>query len=65
VDYFNHLGSITNDAIFACEITSRIAIAKAAFSRKKTLFTRKMDLNLRKKPVEFYVRSIALHGVGN
>jgi len=28
---------------------SRIAIVKAAFSNKKTLFTSKLDLNLRKK----------------
>ena len=32
-----------------CEIKSRIAMAKAAFSKKKTLFTSKLDLNLRKK----------------
>jgi len=32
-----------------CEIKSRIAMAKTAFSKKKTLFTSKLDFNLRKK----------------
>jgi len=35
-----------------CEIKSRIAMAKAAFNKKKkekTLFTSTLDLNLRKK----------------
>jgi hypothetical protein len=31
------------------EMKFRIAMAKAAFSSKKTYFTSKMDLNLRKK----------------
>jgi hypothetical protein len=30
-----------------CEIKSMIAMAKAAFNKKKTLFTSKLDLNLR------------------
>jgi hypothetical protein len=30
-------------------IKSRTAMAKAAFNKKKTLFTSKLDLNLRKK----------------
>jgi hypothetical protein len=37
-----------------CEIKSRIATAKAAFN-KKTLFTSKLDLNLRKKLVKCYI----------
>jgi hypothetical protein len=38
VDDFNYLGSmITNDARCAPEIKARIAIAKAAFNKKKTL----------------------------
>jgi hypothetical protein len=50
VEYFNYLDSvITNDARCTCEIKSRIAMAKAAFNKKKTLFTSKLDLNLRKK----------------
>jgi hypothetical protein len=62
VEYFNYLGSmITNDARCTREITSRIAMAKAAFN-KKTLFTNKLDLNLRKKLVKCYIWSIALYG---
>jgi hypothetical protein len=35
-----------------CEIKSRIAMAKAAFNKKKNLFTSKFDLTLRKKLVK-------------
>jgi Tfp pilus assembly major pilin PilA len=63
VEYFNYLGSmITNDARCTREIKSRIAIAKAAFNKKKNLFTSKLDLNLRKKLVNCYIWSIALYG---
>jgi hypothetical protein len=38
VEYLNYLGSmITNDARCAREIKSRIAMAKAAFNKKKNL----------------------------
>jgi hypothetical protein len=40
---------ITSEARCTHEIQSRIAMAKAVFNRKKTLFTSKLDLNLRKK----------------
>jgi hypothetical protein len=30
-------------------------MAKAAFSKKKTLFTSKLDLNLRKKLIKCYI----------
>jgi hypothetical protein len=53
---------ITNDARCIREIKSRIAMAKAAFYKKKTLFTSKLDLNLRKKLVKCYIWSIALCG---
>jgi hypothetical protein len=60
VEYFNYLGSmITNDARCTREIKSRIALAKAAFNKKKTLFTSKLDLNLRMKLVKCYIWSIA------
>jgi hypothetical protein len=62
VEYLNYLGSmITNDARCS-EIKSRIAMAKAAFNKKKNLFTSKLDLNLRKKLVKCYIWSIALYG---
>jgi hypothetical protein len=37
-------------------------LAKAAFNRKRALFTSKMDLEMRKKPVKCYIWSIALYG---
>ena len=37
-------------------------MAKAAFNKKKILFTSKLDLNLRKKLVKCYVWSLALYG---
>jgi hypothetical protein len=63
VEYFNYLGSmITNDTRCTREFKSRIAMAKAAFNKKKNLFTSKLDLNLRKKLVKCYIWSIALYG---
>ena len=45
VECFKYLGSIlTNDGRCTCEIKSRISMAKAAFNKKKTLFTSKLDL---------------------
>jgi hypothetical protein len=52
---------ITDDARCTRGIKSRTATVKAAFKRK-TLFTSKSDLNLRKKPVKCYIWSIALYG---
>ena len=37
-------------------------MAKAAFNKKKNLFTSKLDLNLRKKLAKCYVWSMALYG---
>jgi hypothetical protein len=37
-------------------------MAKAAFNKNATLFTSKLDLNLRKKLVKSYIWSIALYG---
>jgi hypothetical protein len=63
VEEFNCLGSmITNDARCTREIKARIAIVKAAFNRKKILFTSKLDLRLRKKLAKCYIWSIALYG---
>jgi hypothetical protein len=39
-------------------------MATAAFNKKKTLFTTKLDLNLRKKLVKCYIWSTALYGAG-
>ena len=53
---FSYLDSmITNDAKCIHEIKSRIAMAKAAFNKKKTPFTSKFHLNLRKQLVHYYI----------
>ena len=63
VESFKYLGSIlTNDERCTCEIKCRIAMAKAAFNKKKALFTSTLDLELRKKLVKCYIWSIALYG---
>ena len=63
VECFNYLGSmLTNDGRRTREIKSRISTAKVAFSKKKTLFTSKLDLDLRKKLVKCYIWSMALYG---
>ena len=61
VKCFKYLGSmLTDDGRCTCEIKSRIVMAKAAFNKKKDLFTSKLDLNLRKKLVKCYVWSMAV-----
>jgi hypothetical protein len=48
VEYFNCLGGmITNDARCTREIKFRIVLPKAAFHRKKTSFTSKLDLKFK------------------
>jgi len=37
-------------------------MTKAVFNKKKALFTSKLDLELRKKPVKCYIWSVALYG---
>jgi len=37
-------------------------MAKAAFNKKKTFLTSKLDLNLRKKLVKCYIWSMAFYG---
>ena len=53
---------LTNDGRCSREIKSRIAMAKAAFNKKKTLFTSKLDLNLRKKLEKCYIWNMDLYG---
>jgi hypothetical protein len=53
---------LRNDGRCTCEIKSRIAMAKVAYNKKRALFTRKMELELRKKLVKCYTWSIALYG---
>jgi hypothetical protein len=50
------------DVRSTCEIQSWIVMAKAAFNKKRALFTSKMDVELRKKLVKCYIRIIVLYG---
>ena len=63
VECFKYLGSmLTDGGRCTGEIKCRIAMAKAAFNKKRALFTGTLDLNLRKKLVKCYIWSIALYG---
>ena len=63
VESFKYLSSIlTNDGRWTCEIKCGIAMAKAAFNKKRAVFTGTLDLELRKKLVKCYIWSIALYG---
>jgi len=63
LESFKYLGRIlTNDGRCTCEIKCRIAMAEAAFNKKRALFTSTLDLELRKKLVKCYIWSIALYG---
>jgi len=63
VEYFNFVGSIvTYDARCARGIEPRMVLAKEAFSKKKTLFTFKLNLNVGKKLANCYIWSTALCG---
>jgi hypothetical protein len=53
---------VTNNARCKREIKSMIVMAKAAFNKKKTLFTSTYSLNLRNKLVKCYIWSTALYG---
>ena len=66
VECFKYLGSmLTNEGRCICEIKSRIAMTKAAFNKKKTLFTSTLDLKLRKKLVKCYIWTVAFYGAEN
>jgi hypothetical protein len=63
LESFIYLGTmLTSGGRCICEIKSRIAMAKAAFNKKRALFTSTLDLKLRKKLVKCYMWSIALYG---
>jgi hypothetical protein len=53
---------LTYDGRCTCEIKSKIAMANAAFNKKRALFTSKIDLDLRKKLVKCYIWSMSLNG---
>jgi hypothetical protein len=49
---------ITNDARCRREIKFRISMARTVFNKKETVFSRKLDLNLREKLAKCYIWSI-------
>ena len=60
VESFKYLGSIlTKDGRCTCEIKCRIAMAKAAFNKKRTLFTSTMYLEMKKTLVKCYIWRLA------
>jgi hypothetical protein len=60
--YLNYFGTmVTNDARCTRKNKCRITITKAAFNRKN-LFISKLDLNLRKKLVRWYIWSTTIYG---
>jgi hypothetical protein len=63
---FSYLDSIlTNDGRCTCKIKCRIGMAKAAFNKKRVLFTSTLDLKMRKKLVKCDIWNIALCGAGS
>jgi hypothetical protein len=52
---------VTNGVRCTCGIKSRVAMGRAAFN-KKTVFTSKLDLNLKKKLVNCHIWSVVLYG---
>ena len=63
VGSFKYLGSIlTNEVIRTSEIKFRFAMAKAAFNKKKVLFTSTFEFEMRKKLVKCHICIIVLYG---
>jgi hypothetical protein len=59
VESFKYLGSIlTNNE----DVLVKLNPGKAAFNKKRALFTSKMDLELRKKLVKCYIWNTASYG---
>jgi len=59
------VGNMINDASSTRKSKSRTAVAKTAFDKKKTVFTCKLDLIVRKKLQKCYNWSITLYGTEN
>ena len=56
---------VTSDARYSCKSKSTFATTKAACINKKTLFTSKLDLNLRKELLICYIWILAFYGAEN
>lgn len=64
VECFNYLHSMINYARQKHEIKYRVSIAKAAFKKKKSISTSRLDRNLGKKLMKCYITSISFYGAG-
>ena len=53
---------ITNNSRFKSETKTKFAMAKAELKDKKTLFTCKLDLNIRKNLFKCYTWGVSLYG---
>ena len=63
MESLEYLGSIlTNDGRCIYEIKCRIVMDKAAFIKKRALFTGALDLEMRNELAKCYIWSIALYG---
>jgi hypothetical protein len=63
MESFKYLGNtLRNDGRCTYEIISTIAMAKAAFNKKRALFSSTLDLKLRKKLIKCYIWNVALYG---
>jgi hypothetical protein len=56
---------ITNEVGGTREIKSRIAMAKAAFTKKRAVFSSRLGSDLLKTPVKCYIWTIALQCAEN
>ena len=63
VESFKYLGCNINSNLNCYqEVKQRIAIAKEAFNRKRRIFCRPLERELRKRLVKCFVWSVALYG---
>ena len=63
VDSFKYLGCKISSNMNCCqEVKQRIAMAKEAFNRKRSLFCGPLEEELRKRLVKCFVWSVALYG---
>ena len=62
-DHFKYLGSmLTRDGYYTKDIKTRIAMVIEAFNTEMLFLRSKLNTELRKKLVRFYIRRIAFYG---
>ena len=63
-DSFKYLGCNICSNLYCCqEVKQRIAMAKEAFNRKRSIFCGPLEKELRKRVVKCFVQSVVLYGV--